>query len=204
MRDGVSPYIVRCCCVCIALGGSWVGAHAAQGGAVFSIDDTPGEIHLSDRPDAPVGVTVTRLVAPTRAAQAAPLAWDDIVLAAATDNGLDPALIQAVISVESAGRTNAVSPRGAAGLMQLMPPTARALGVTDPFDPRQNIEAGARHLRGLLDPYNAGSAAIERWPANERRWPSAETVAYVPRVLERDAALRTASTTSPNPSIPSP
>jgi soluble lytic murein transglycosylase-like protein len=85
-----------------------------------------------------------------------------------------------------------VSRKGALGLMQLMPATARRLGVRDPFDPAQNIQAGARYLRELLTQfrgdlalalaaYNAGEAAVMR--AGYRVPPYAETLAYVPRVL---------------------
>lgn len=103
------------------------------------------------------------------------------------EHGVDVDLVRAVIQVESSGNARAVSPRGAAGLMQLMPATARELGVTDVFDPDTNIEAGTRYLRSLLDrfqsvevalwAYNAGPSAViaGRLPA--------ETEAYVPRVL---------------------
>jgi len=85
------------------------------------------------------------------------------------------------------------------GLMQLMPSTARDYGVTDAFDPRQNIDAGAQHLRRLLDrfgqdkalalaAYNAGADAVMRH--HGRIPPYAETMAYVPRVLQRFAVLQ--------------
>ena len=96
-------------------------------------------------------------------------------------------LIKAIIQVESGGDPLAVSSAGAAGLMQLMPITAKELGVTDRFDPEQNIESGTRYLRGLMDrfgstelalwAYNAGPTAVE-----EGRMPL-ETQEYVPRVL---------------------
>jgi len=186
--------------LCAAL--SCAAARAAEGGAIYAIDDRPGEIHLSDRPDAPPGVAVERIAgnAPSRAV-AAFGPWSNFVANAAEEHGLDPALLLAVIAVESGGHPRAVSPRGAQGLMQLMPATARSLGVTDPFDPKQNVDAGARHLRSLLDhyhqdlaralaAYNAGAAVIERVAAGSSRWPNAETAAYVPRVLQRYAALR--------------
>ena len=101
--------------------------------------------------------------------------------------GLDAALLKAVIYAESGGDHRALSSRGAAGLMQLMPETAAELGVEDPFDPEQNIASGARYLKSLIDrfgsvelalwAYNAGPRAVE-----EDRLP-AETRAYVPRVL---------------------
>ncbi len=101
--------------------------------------------------------------------------------------GVDPALLRSVIRVESAGRHDAVSHAGAQGLMQLMPATARQLGVVCVFDPRENVLAGTRYLRRLYDRlgswpralagYHAGPGAVrhERVPA--------ETRAYVARVL---------------------
>ena len=107
--------------------------------------------------------------------------------------GLDPALVLAVVGVESGFRPEAVSPKGAQGLMQLMPRTAAALGVSDPLDPEQNLDAGVRHLESLLKLYGgdltralaantAGSGAVERHGGVP---PSRETRDYVKRVLER-------------------
>ena len=96
--------------------------------------------------------------------------------------------------MESSYDARAVSPKGAKGLMQLMPDTARRFGVSDPFDPEQNVRAGATYLRSLLDlfkgdtrlalaAYNAGENAVIR---SGNRIPAfAETQAYVPRVLTR-------------------
>jgi soluble lytic murein transglycosylase-like protein len=113
---------------------------------------------------------------------------------AARDTALSPGLLHAVISVESGFDPRAVSVKGAKGLMQLMPATAGALGVSDPFDPGQNVAAGATHLRSLLDrfdnrlelalaAYNAGTDAVVK--AGYRIPPYAETRAYVPKVLAR-------------------
>jgi soluble lytic murein transglycosylase-like protein len=103
-------------------------------------------------------------------------------------------LLHAVISVESGYDAHAVSPKGAQGLMQLMPATARRFGVVDPFDPRDNVRGGARYLKWLLDlfdgdvslaiaGYNAGEQAVIK--AGYRIPPYAETQRYVPRVLKR-------------------
>jgi soluble lytic murein transglycosylase-like protein len=112
--------------------------------------------------------------------------------------GIDSALLHAVVQVESSYNPNAVSPKGAQGLMQLMPATAQQYGVPDPFDPLANLDGGARYLRDLLlqfgrlhlalAAYNAGAEAVRRY--GNTIPPYAETQAYVRRVMERYAALR--------------
>lgn len=119
-------------------------------------------------------------------------AYDAQIQQAASAQQLPPALLRAVIQQESGYNPRAVSSAGAMGLMQLMPATARALGVADPFDPTQNINGGARYLRQLLDrfggderlalaAYNAGPGAVNRYGGVP---PFAETQRYVARVLE--------------------
>jgi len=116
---------------------------------------------------------------------------EQLISEAATRHGLDASVLSALIQVESGGRTDAISPAGALGLAQLMPATARRLGVTDPFDPRANVEAGARYLSeqlarfgdlpSALAAYNAGPAAVARYGGVP---PYAETRNFVSRVLE--------------------
>lgn len=112
---------------------------------------------------------------------------------AAARNRLDPALVRAVVAVESAFHKDAVSEKGAQGLMQLMPATATALGVRDAFDPAQNLDGGARHLAALvqsyagdlnkaLAAYNAGEGAVARYGGVP---PYRETKDYVAKVLKR-------------------
>ena len=101
--------------------------------------------------------------------------------------GLDPNLVRAVIQAESGGNPRALSPKGAAGLMQLMPDTANQMGAKDRFDPEQNIASGTRYLRTLLDrfhsvelalwAYNAGPGAVRKGVL------PLETREYVPQVL---------------------
>jgi soluble lytic murein transglycosylase-like protein len=109
---------------------------------------------------------------------------------AAVRTGLPPAFVESVARVESAMRSQAVSPKGAVGVMQLMPSTARALSA-DPRDPAQNIDAGARLLRDLLikydgdvvkalSAYNAGAGAVDRYRGMP---PYAETQNYVDKVI---------------------
>ena len=113
------------------------------------------------------------------------------ILTATIGTKVSPALVLAVISVESAGRSDAVSSAGAQGLMQLMPPTASRFGVDDAFDPRENITGGTAYLDWLLDEfdnkviyalagYNAGEGSVRN---NNGVPPFAETRAYVPKVL---------------------
>lgn len=120
-----------------------------------------------------------------------------LVNRAARESGVDPRLLDAVLMTESGGRVRAVSPKGALGLMQLMPDTARAMGVKNVFDPLQNLQGGARYLSQLLHrfggsvkhavaAYNAGPTAVERHGGVP---PFQETRAYVQRVLARRDAL---------------
>jgi soluble lytic murein transglycosylase-like protein len=117
-------------------------------------------------------------------------AYDDLIQEAARAYSLDPAMIKAVMQTESAFNAMAVSPVGAVGLMQLMPEVAAELGAVDPMDPRQNIMAGARYLRQLLNQhrgnmrlalasYNAGPGAVAKYHAVP---PFKETRNYVRRV----------------------
>jgi hypothetical protein len=109
---------------------------------------------------------------------------------AASRHNVDPGLVRSVVKVESNFNPNAVSRKGAMGLMQLMPSTARSLNVSNPFDPAQNVDAGVRHLRSLLDAYrgdvrlslaayNAGSGAVARSAGVPR---FRETQNYVRRI----------------------
>ena len=123
------------------------------------------------------------------AAGATPFAAE--ISAAAVRNGVDPSLLTGLIRAESNFDPGATSPAGAQGLAQLMPATAAGLGVTDPLDPVQSIEGGARYLRQQLDrfggdpaqalaAYNAGPGAVERFGGVP---PYEETRSYVRRVL---------------------
>ncbi len=128
---------------------------------------------------------------------------DEIIQEAADQYGVDPSLIKAVITVESNGNPKAQSPAGAQGLMQLMPKTAAELGVTDPFDPAENIRAGTRYLSRLLDRYQGNQklalAAYNWGMGNLEKNPSAlpkETRTYIVRVeKEYQASLNSSPAT---------
>ncbi|MEW5981698.1 MAG: lytic transglycosylase domain-containing protein [Acidobacteriota bacterium] len=119
----------------------------------------------------------------------AELPYADVIARLAEQHRVDPALVHAVVRVESAYQANARSRRGAMGLMQLMPATAHQYGVVNPYDPEANLSAGIRHLRSLLDrfaleeaiaAYNAGEEAVRRHRGVP---PYPETQAYVLSVL---------------------
>ena len=126
------------------------------------------------------------------AATEVPADLEGLIQGKAAQHGLDPDLLKAIIRNESAFNAKARSPVGAEGLMQLMPGTARGLGVTNSFDPEQNIDGGARYLKGLLKKYdqsvplavaayNAGPGAVDRYGGIP---PYAETSHYVKKVLQ--------------------
>jgi soluble lytic murein transglycosylase-like protein len=124
------------------------------------------------------------------AAGSTPADIDSAIEQAAARHNVDPNLVRAVVKVESNFNPNAVSRKGAMGLMQLMPSTARQLKVKNPFDPEQNVDAGVRHLKELLDSYggdvkltlaayNAGAGAVARSSGVPHY---AETQNYVRRI----------------------
>lgn len=123
-------------------------------------------------------------------AYGSPTAFEGLIQEAAQKHDLDPKLIKAVIQTESNFNPNAVSRAGAKGLMQIMDFNSRAMGVKDPFDPAQNVDAGARILRGQLNhfgdlskaiaAYNAGGPTVDRYGGIP---PYRETQTYVARVL---------------------
>jgi len=173
--------------------------------------ESPQAPETADAPDSPpipeiskaIGAQLTQPRVPTGTAPPATAPQQEITLeeesieamirSAARRNAIEPDLLAAVIAVESGYNPSAVSPKGAQGLMQLMPGTAKDLLVTNPFDPRQNIEAGAKYLRQLLDlhngsfvdalaAYNAGRGRVARYNGVP---PYRETIAYISKVLKR-------------------
>ena len=115
--------------------------------------------------------------------------YGEIISAMSEAHGVDPLLVRALIQVESNYKPRARSRKGAMGLMQLMPSTARIYNVRNPFDPKANIEAGIKHLKSLIDrfglelalaAYNAGEGAVTKFNGVP---PYRETKSYVSRIL---------------------
>jgi soluble lytic murein transglycosylase len=172
-----------------------VGVTPAAAGSTYRFEDGEGVVHYTNVPSDPRYAFVRRDPEPERARPGGALgrglrAFAHVIRAAAERYGLDARLVEAIVQTESAGNPTAVSPKGARGLMQLMPERAQELGVRDSFDPVQNVDGGVRHMRDLLQrfggdltlalaAYNAGEAAVR---AHGGVPPYAETREYVRRV----------------------
>jgi soluble lytic murein transglycosylase-like protein len=186
----------------LALVALTLAAPAGAQGGIFSFIDEAGVLHLSnveeDRLTAARQVRAAdarRSPAESRSSEPATaraFRFREAIAHAAVQNGIDAALLHAVVAVESAFDPKAVSRQGAVGLMQLMPDTAQRYGVIDPYDPVDNLRGGARYLGDLLKlfdqdlsltlaAYNAGEGAVLKY--GRRIPPYPETIAYVPRVL---------------------
>ncbi len=167
---------------------------SARAGGVVSVAphaaSSPGLARRTDSASGFGAYLAKPVVERAKGSVQAATAYDPLIEAASARHGLDAALLKAVVQAESGFNENAVSPAGAQGLMQLMPSTASALGVADPFDPAQSIDAGARYLKQQLDrfgdvtlalaAYNAGPNAVAKYRGVP---PFRETQNYVTRVL---------------------
>ena len=180
-----------------------LGAAVPARAQIYTWRDPNGNLVLSDKPrEGAVARTfavpkadslrATRFVASDRAR-----AYDSLIDEHARLNSLRPSLVRAVIQVESAFNPRAVSPKGAVGLMQLMPATARQFSVGNAFDPEENVRAGTKYLRQLLDrydgneqlalaAYNAGPGAVDKHGQSVP--PYRETRSYVSRISEMAGA----------------
>jgi soluble lytic murein transglycosylase-like protein len=171
---------------------------------IYASRDSAGNLVLSDKPINPTGiiktypvpnatgVRATRGIVSERAAQ-----YDELIEENATAHGVSPHLVRAVIQQESGFNARATSHKGAMGLMQLMPATAAELGVSDPYNPSENIRGGVAYLKGLLvkfqqnvelalAAYNAGPTAVTRYGAIP---PYRETQNYVTRITKAVDAI---------------
>ena len=195
MKRNSLPLLGLVACLCLASN----EAHSD----IYSFTDAGGIQHFSNVPTDARYVLSIRTEEPEGAAKAAVYIsksfdrahqrkFSPEIKRAAKANHLDPALLHAVIAAESGYDVNAISGKGAMGLMQLMPETAKRCGATDPFNPDQNIRAGAQYLSSLMQrygnnlylvlaAYNSGESNVAKY--GKRIPPFPETVAYVPRVM---------------------
>lgn len=182
----------------IAMAALCLGFAAPASGQIYSWRDANGNLVLSNRRQA--GITATQLYAvpkgdsvrTTRPASAErSRAYDDLIAEHSRNNGVRADLVRAVVQVESAFNPFATSPKGAMGLMQLMPATMRQFGVTNAYNPEQNVRAGVAYLRELLDryrnneelalaAYNAGPGAVDKY--GQTVPPYRETRNYVAQI----------------------
>ena len=150
-------------------------------------DEVPHEDPKAQAPAAATAEGLTSLIDPSLLQQTP---YGEIIAAMSEAHGVDPMLVRALIQVESNYRPRARSHKGAMGLMQLMPATAREYNVLNPYDPTANITAGVKHLKGLIDrmggvamalaAYNAGEGAVKKFNGMP---PYRETRNYVSRIL---------------------
>lgn len=161
---------------------------------IYKYVDRDGVIHFSNVPTRPEyrSVRLKPLIVVKRSSKPADSrAYDRLILSASMHYGVDSNLVRAVIRAESGFNPNAVSPKGAMGLMQIMPHTSKYLGLDNPFDPRQNIFGGVRYLKELmgrfnnnmvlaLAAYNAGPQVVEKHKGIP---PYTETKIYLKRVI---------------------
>jgi soluble lytic murein transglycosylase len=178
----------------VAVGFLAMGTPIRAGTGLYRYVDERGVVHFTNVPSDSryARVKVLRSLATRPSTRYVPQvgSYDNLIEFASRRHGVPAALVKAVIHAESAFNPRAVSPKGAMGLMQLMPATAQLMGVAKPFQASQNVQGGTRYLRSLHDrygswphtlaAYNAGPTAVDQYHGIP---PYAETRQYVKRVL---------------------
>jgi soluble lytic murein transglycosylase len=205
----MSSKLIRTTLVMAAI---WMAAPAAAYAQIFAWRDAVGNLVLSDKPKDPAAksyavatVGTFRTTRPAVSQRAA--LYDTLIEQESAANAVDPNLVRAVIQAESAFNPRARSHKGAMGLMQLMPSTAREYGVMNPYDPVENIRAGVAYLKRLLvrfadnvelalAAYNAGPRAVERYGTAIP--PYRETRNYVAKIRNATGNLANAGSASSN------
>ncbi len=209
-RDAAMPvyssWLPRAVSVAVLL----MAAPSAVDAQIYAWRDAAGNLVLSDRAKDPsartYGVAASATVRMTRPLNRRAADYDHLIEEHAINHAVSADLVRAVIQAESAFNPSARSPKGAMGLMQLMPGTAADLGVTRPYDPDENIRGGVAYLKQLLDryngneelalaAYNAGPGAVQRYGGTIP--PFRETREYVTRVRGTLAAATTGTSGQP-------
>jgi len=171
----------------------------ANQNVAIALDDPASTLKPTVLTYDPLNASATNAGSPLRGYTTGSAQIDGYLIDSGTRHGIDPLLLYSIMHQESSFKSHAISPKGARGLMQLMPGTAVRYGVTNVFDPRQNIEGGARYVSFLLERfdgdvnltlagYNAGEGAVEKY--GWRIPPYAETQEYVRRISRRYSLLR--------------
>lgn len=160
-----------------------------RGGGDVNIDKSLVDRIVPDEVPYPEAEAAERAEAPEPNTVTADTPYSELIASISEAHGVDPNLVRALIQVESGYRPRARSPKGAKGLMQLMPSTAREYKVRDPYDPKANIAAGVKHLKTLIETYgvelalaayNAGEGAVRKFNGIP---PYRETRNYVTKIL---------------------
>lgn len=190
-RRGIGPGLLTLLSLALVVTGP------ARARDLYRYVDEQGSVHFSDVPHdsryvaIEIGPSGRILEAPKPKGVPSGRAYDAVIVRAARRHGVPAALIKAVVATESNFDPGAVSPKGAQGLMQLMPQTTVFVGVANPFGAEENVSGGTRYLRWLIDrygdwrralaAYNAGPSSVDRYRGVP---PYRETRAYVRRVLQ--------------------
>jgi soluble lytic murein transglycosylase-like protein len=192
-----NTFVILVLAVCV------IGSSRPARAQIYSWKDAKGILVLSTTPQGgvqrAVNVSTAGVMAPPLVGRRS--AYDPLIRVHANNHGIRAELIRAVIQVESAFNPRAVSPKGAKGLMQLMPATAVRFGVVDSFNPGENIRAGVSYLKQLLDrynndeqlalaAYNAGPGAVDKY--GSKIPPYRETQDYVRRITGLNGTVRAA------------
>jgi soluble lytic murein transglycosylase-like protein len=175
-----------------------LGAGCASAQLAFYVDEAGRRVYINGNPT-PTPAPKTSTKSSPKTLPISDPKIEDVIQQMAARHGVDPNLIKAIIKTESNNNPKAVSSKGARGLMQLMPPTARDLGVTNSLDPAQNVDGGVRYLKQLmaqyggnlelsLAAYNAGPGAVGRHGGVP---PYRETQQYVKKIGTLYGSLRT-------------
>ena len=160
-----------------------------RGGGEVNIDKTLVEKIVPDEVPYPEPQQIVQEILDEEPGVVVETPYDELIASMSEAHGVDPNLVRALIQVESGYRARAKSRKGAMGLMQLMPSTAREYKVHNPYDPKSNVAAGVKHLKGLIDrwgvelalaAYNAGEGAVKKFNGIP---PYRETRNYVSRIL---------------------